>query len=79
LELEAVVLEVKEFLDTLARPLHGSTIFEALAAVRNLRLRTGLRLQDSLNLFDWIYKLASTYEPERESFEEALDRVGEAL
>jgi len=74
-ELEQVVLEVKGFLDTVGRPLQGPTIFEALASVRRLRLKVGLSLEDSLYLFKWIYDIASTYRPEHENLEEAIERV----
>ena len=74
-ELEQVVLEVKGFLDTVGRPLQGPTIFEALASVRRLRLKVGLPLEDSLNLFRWIYNLASTYRPNHENLQNAIERV----
>ena len=74
-ELEKVVLEVKGFLDTVGRPLQGPTVFEALVAVRRLRLKIGLPLLDSLNLFKWIYNIASSYRPEQENLEDALERV----
>lgn len=74
-ELEKVVLDVKGFLETVGRPLRGPTIFEALQSVRRLRLKTGLPLGKSLDLFEWIYNLALTYRPEQEHFEDALERV----
>lgn len=74
-DLKKVVLEVKQSLQTLGQPLQGPTVFEALLAVRRLRLKAGLSLPDSLDLFKWIYKLATTFDPEQEDFEEALDRI----
>lgn len=74
-DLKKVVLEVKQSLQTLGQPLQGPTVFEALLAVRRLRLKAGLSLPDSLDLFKWIYKLATTLDPEQEDFEEALDRI----
>lgn len=74
-ELEEVVLEVKRFLDTVGRPLQGQTVFEVPISMRRLRLKVGLRLLDPLNLFRWIYNVASTYRPEQENLEDALERV----
>lgn len=73
--LEKVVLGVKQSLDTLGQPLQGPTVFEALLDVRRLRLKAGLSVSDSLDLFRWIYKLATTFDPEQEDFEEAIDRM----
>ena len=60
---------------SLRAPLQGPTIFEALASVTRLRLKAGLSLEDSLYLFKWIYDIASTYRPEHENLEEAIERV----
>ena len=70
-----VVINVKDFLDTKGRPLQGATVFEALLSVRQLRLKTGLALPDSLNFFKWVYQVASSFNPEHENLEDVLDRL----
>lgn len=74
-DLRKVVLEVRQSIWTLGHPLQCPTVFEALKAVRRLRLKAGLPLADSLDLFKWIFELATTFDPEQEDFEDALDRV----
>ena len=69
------MLDVKNFLDTAGRPLQGATVFEALFSVRQLRLKTGLPLPDSLDLFRWVYQIASSFNPEKENIEEVIDRL----
>ena len=74
-EFENVVLTVKSFIDTAGRPLQGATVFEALFSVRQLRLKRGLSLPDSLDFFNWVYHIASNFDPEQENLEDVLDRL----
>lgn len=77
-EFEDVILNVKSFLDSVGRPLQGATVFEALFSVRQLRLKTGLSLPDSLDFFKWVYQIAPNFDPEQESIDEMLDRLESA-
>ena len=74
-ELEQVVVETRDFINTVGRPLKGPTVLESLHGIRRLRLKAGLPLNTALSLFKSVFDIAYHYNPEKESFEAALDRV----